>query len=504
MAVYGNITTEGLYMKEFWTSLSGWMGNGFSIFVYAAIVVLFIIGVLRCIAPVSRNRKKLKNAIRLIKKGDKAKHSWQEEKFLGRGNLMPHWSEYLNNLFFADGEYHNPANVEDYINEETVIESPGSSRFSEALPGVLVSLGFLGTLLGLSLALSEMNAVDASTITASMDVLLSSMKYAFLTSIFGVIASVTFTLITRWVVGRTQSTLIEFYNALERYAGVLSVDPMTQVAIYQQEQTGLLKQLLSVLSPENLSALVKPIADAADRTSAAQKELMDEVADAYIAKMDAAMHGQLEHLSTTIEDTCRYQERALKSVTDSLVEFSSAAAAIHDIREDSYALLDRLDRVVTKMDGTLTRYAEASDTTSALLTEQSNCIDGLACMNDELKKLTGEVRASSENYLAGVNKLAEESAGKLASAGEALSASMSEAREKLSRDMDESLNYFEGCMTQIIRNVEKAGGTVSSSAELLPAAVKGAAEDYANEISKTVAALEQARRALNRMSGGNA
>lgn len=31
MAVCGNITTEGLYMKEFWTSLSGWMGNGFSI-----------------------------------------------------------------------------------------------------------------------------------------------------------------------------------------------------------------------------------------------------------------------------------------------------------------------------------------------------------------------------------------------------------------------------------------------------------------------------------------
>ena len=34
-------------MKEFWTSLSGWMGNGFSIFVYVTIVLLFIIGILR-------------------------------------------------------------------------------------------------------------------------------------------------------------------------------------------------------------------------------------------------------------------------------------------------------------------------------------------------------------------------------------------------------------------------------------------------------------------------
>ena len=95
--------------------------------VLAYLPVLFVIGVLSCLVPVSNNNKRLKRAIELIKQGDKAKRSWQEDRFLGKGNLMPHWSEYLNNLFFANGEYHNPANVEDYINEETVIESPGKA-----------------------------------------------------------------------------------------------------------------------------------------------------------------------------------------------------------------------------------------------------------------------------------------------------------------------------------------------------------------------------------------
>ena len=56
----------------------------------------------------------------------------------------------MNNLFFADGVYHNASNVEDYINEDTAIYGPGRISFAEAIPGLMVSLGFLGTLIGLT------------------------------------------------------------------------------------------------------------------------------------------------------------------------------------------------------------------------------------------------------------------------------------------------------------------------------------------------------------------
>ena len=78
---------------EFWQSLKSWMGDGFSIFVYIAIVALFVIGVIKCILPVVRTRDLLKNAVKNIRKGDKARRSWQEDRFLGRGALMAHWSE---------------------------------------------------------------------------------------------------------------------------------------------------------------------------------------------------------------------------------------------------------------------------------------------------------------------------------------------------------------------------------------------------------------------------
>ena len=88
-----------------------------SLVIYVAIVVLFIVGLVRCVLPVMRTRGLVRRAIRSIRDGGDKKYAWQEDDFLGKGALFAHWSDYLNNLFFADGRYHNASNVEDYINE---------------------------------------------------------------------------------------------------------------------------------------------------------------------------------------------------------------------------------------------------------------------------------------------------------------------------------------------------------------------------------------------------
>ncbi|MCR4621358.1 MAG: MotA/TolQ/ExbB proton channel family protein [Clostridiales bacterium] len=443
-----------------WQKITSWMGGGISVVVYLVIIVLFLIGIFRCILPVTRNTKRLKRAIYQIKQGDKARHSWQEDRFLGRGSLMPHWSEYLNNLFFADGEYHNPANVEDYINEETVIDGPGRAKLTEALPGIQVSLGFLGTLLGLSLALSEMSSVNANTITASMNTLLSSMKYAFLTSIFGVIASVSFTLLTRAAHAKAQNTLTEFYNAMAKYAGVLSVDPMTQVAIYQQEQTSLLKQLAKAMSPENIKALVEPLASFADTTAQRQQELMQGVADAYLERVNSLFEGQLKTLSDTMAATCRQQETALKRVNEALSDFASSAGAIHSIKTDMALLMDKYEQLIKHADAELVKLSETSKASVEVVNSQTDAIDALNDLTSRLKNSAAEVSKASKAFQENSQGLLSSSAQALTSSAAELRAAFESARKQLSTDMEESIAYFEGCMTQIIKRVEKASRQV--------------------------------------------
>ncbi|MBQ3669071.1 MAG: MotA/TolQ/ExbB proton channel family protein, partial [Clostridia bacterium] len=358
--------------------------------------------------------------------------------------------------------------------EETVIDSPGKTKLAEALPGLQVSLGFLGTLLGLSLALSEMNAVDVNNITTSMNTLLSSMKYAFLTSIFGVVASVLFTLLTRAVHSKAQNTLTQFYNAMARYAGVLSVDPLTQMAIYQQEQTSLLREMSKSLTPESLKMLFDPIAKTLDTSYEGQQKLMNAVADAYIAKLNTALNGQLEALSNTIQSTCRYQEKTVKSVSDALVEFSNASRAIHDIRQDAVQLLDKMDKELGKLESLAGELSESDINARKVMNSQTESIDALNDLTGSFAKQLERVNDSTQVFLEGAQRLSDLSAKTLTQAGDrlaesasALTETMEQARSKLSRDMDESLNYFEGCMTQIIKRVEKASVAVDNATENL-------------------------------------
>ncbi|MBQ3079314.1 MAG: MotA/TolQ/ExbB proton channel family protein [Clostridia bacterium] len=503
-----------------WESIQSWLGNGFSVFVYIAIITLFIIGFAKCIIPVMRTRDLLRRAVASIKKGDKAKRSWQDDRFLGKGALMSHWSEYLNNLFFADGEYHNPANVEDYINEETAIDGPGRVHLAEAVPGVLVSLGFLGTLLGLSVSLSGMSGVDAEAVSTSMSALLSSMKYAFLTSIFGVVASIIFTLLTRIVHGRAERALTEFYNAMARQAGVLSVDPMTQIAIYQQEQTGLLKSMLKSISTENTIAMIrdameqavlplsKAVSQSLNLTSNAQAKLMNDVAEAYIRKMDEAVHGQFDHLAMTIEDTCRYQEKSIKSMTEALGGFQEAARGVREMRINSEAMLEKYDAVLSKIAKIQARYEDSQEKTETMYAAQTEYMEQLSFINEAFSRQSQKISDTTAQYMDSVNKLNRMNTGamneavkQLVQAGDTLAGRMAEAREKLSRDMDESLNYFEACMTEILKRIEWASAAVRESVEGLPEAVNAASEKYLNEIDDLTLALRSSRENINRADG---
>ena len=507
-----SIPTEERNMN-FWETVKGWIGNDvFSIFVYIAILALFLIGVFKCILPVVHTRDVLRRAVKNIKKGDKARRSWQEDRFLGKGVLMPHWSDYLNNLFFADNEYHNPANVEDYINEETVISGPGRAQLAEALPGVQVSLGFLGTLLGLSLALSGMGA-DVSDVAGSMSTLLGSMRYAFLTSIVGVVASVTFTLITRAVQGSAQRELLNFYNAMARCAGVLSVDPMTQIAIYQQEQTALMKKLLEAVSPENfanrvseaVSPLAKAVCDSMNMVSNEQSKLMDQVAEAYIRRVNDALHGQLDHLSATIDDTCRHQEKALSGVSDALSAFEDVRRAANDIREVSAALLRQYEDALARISQAQARGEETADRLSSAAEIQAESMQALAGLNDEFIRQADVLRQSAREFAVEADRrnlqnaeAMQDAARRMGEAGAALTGAIADARKKLTRDMNESLDYFEGCMTEILKRIEWAANSVNDSVSALPDAVQATSGRYLEEIGLLTEALEASRRRLSR------
>ena len=492
-------------------------GSILNLLVYAVIVFVFILGLVKSIAPVLKNRSLLKRAIRNIRAGENAKQSWQEDDFLGKGVLNAHWSEYLNNLFFADGVYHNASNVEDYINEETVIFGPGRGSFSEAVPSVLVSIGFLGTLIGLAQGLSGFSMADSEAVMDSIVTLIPGMRYAFMTSIFGVVGSVSFTLLTRAVHGSTEHTLRDFYGAMSRHAGVLSVDPMTQVAIYQQEQTMLIKNLSQNLAGDLAQAVgqaVEPLNQSMKNFVAVntreQMRFLDAVVSRFMDRMDDMLGGQIQRLSRAMEDAARHQEESMANVRMSLSETSemlssirevtricddmvrSNAAYIQDLRENqkqSRAAYESVASSVEQMDLISRQQASYLKSVSAMHADVTRSVEQ---MTGALTSFTERLSEQNASAAAGMMKASAE----LRATGEDLREIHRSATASITNELKITLDAYQDYVNQFTQRVDYLAAGINSSLSRLPGAVDDAAGQLLDQVDHMSQALERAQRAL--------
>lgn len=491
-----------------------------SMLVYVLIVVLFVFGFIKCILPVIHNRSVLRRAVHSIKSGDK-KDSWQDDYFLGKGVLYSHWSEYLNNLFFADGDYHNPSNVEDFINEETVIYGPGNSGFSDALPGLMVSLGFMGTLIGLATGLSGFDMGNEAAIMDSIETLIPGLRYAFMTSIVGVVFSVAFTLITRTVHGSASRAINAFYGAMSRYAGVLSVDPMTQIAIYQQEQTTLIQNMSKEMGGQIRNAMsdaVKPLNDSLTRfvtvNTQEQMRFLDTVVTRFVSHMDSALNGQFDNLANVMSQTVRTQERLLKAVDGHVDSISRSAVEMDRLEKSLVTTISNLEGYVSRLSAQQRQMEEAY----AKLTSNIDGMRTISHQQADYIRNVGEMQtgvAKSLDRISDMTASILSASAQLKSAGEQLDSMRADFRaeaERASHDLEKvhekALVQAEEELTAIMKamaeyqqsvgeRMDEAARAISDSAKKLPQSVQGVSENIIDQVDRMNAALNRAQRALD-------
>ena len=502
--------------------LGGLLSGGVNLLVYAIILLVFIFGLIKCVFPVLRNRRLLRSAVHNVRAGEKAKRSWQENEFLGKGAMFAHWSEYLDNLFFADGVYHNASSVEDYINEETVIYGPGRGSFAEAVPGLLVSVGFLGTLIGLAQGLSGFSMSDSQAVMDSIVTLIPGMRYAFLTSIVGVVGSVSFTLIIRFVYGSTERTLRNFYGAMSRYAGLASVDPMTQVAIYQQEQTVLIRQMADDLSgklTDNIAAAVSKAVEPLNNslrafvsvTTKEQMRFLDAVVTRFIERMDELLGGQIKRLSQALEESATRQERTMHAMEDGLDDAADLldsirqvtriaddmvrvnAEYIRDLRENQKQTDDAFERVasgVEQMDLISRQQANYLKSVSAMHAEVTQSMDR---MGKALADFTDRVGAQSADASAGLLSAAAE----LRATGDTLKDIHRDCAKSITDELKLTLDAYQDYVNQFTQRVDYLAGGIADSLSRLPGAVDDSANLFLDQVDRLSGTLAQAQRALN-------
>ena len=95
--------------------------------IYAAIVLITVIAVFRCLLPLSATTSRLRRATKVIITENKQKkdvRSWKDLGFLG-DRLQTVWADFLQNAEVRAAHGEN-CDVAEFINDETVIDTAGS------------------------------------------------------------------------------------------------------------------------------------------------------------------------------------------------------------------------------------------------------------------------------------------------------------------------------------------------------------------------------------------
>ena len=497
--------------------------------IYLAIVLVFFAALMRCVFPLSRMAARLRRASRTIvteHRQNKEKKSWNDLHFLG-DRLQGTWTDFLQNAELRDA-HGGSCDVTEYINEDTIIYATGGTRLAELTPGILVSLGILGTFLGLVMGLSglTLSASDTSTLLAGMEKLIAGMSTAFLTSIAGVVASIAFNLLNNHYVGKCEKAIDRFCDVFSLYAMPKPVSEETAMLTLQQEQTAYIRQAVEEISQkmavqveQSIMRAMLPVQRSMDNfilaATQAQVEGVDRIAQVFVQRMNVALGQEFDHLRQVLAETGVEQQKVqqeMRAATEAIAQMTQDVVNMHQL---SQGVLEHFRDYVSDMNDSRAQVDETNRKTIELLTamnktsgQQAMYLARLQEYQASLASVQQQYTAMTDSFLHNAQEQTRITAKEMDRAVEQMQAgaqTLAGAYEKFTRETQENLArttaLFDESITTSIRQLDKTLSSMRETTQLIPQLMSQSRERYAEQVDQFVTALVRLQKSMEKVSG---
>ena len=326
---------------------------------------LIIIGIIFVISSVSFGRLnrvtyELEDVmLRLLKEYKEAdgKNLWKNykdnAKVFEEKELQDAFNKYRLRLKRARRGTDASCDLGEYINEE-LLDRVGMNYFNSGVSGTLTGLGILGTFLGLSMGLGAFSGDDIFTISDNVGSLLSGMKVAFHTSVYGILFSLVFNIAYRGIMSDAYETLGEFLGVFRQTAqpgGVKEDANAATMLVYQAGIAQTLKQMLELLK-----------GGAMEQTAGVER-----IVDKFTTQMQAALDTDFQKLGNVLKNAG--EEQAVSAVN--AAQMVEAVTALVEVNRSVQAALANV--------------MERQETFAGQLAEQKKMLaDTCSDMSDEI------------------------------------------------------------------------------------------------------------------------
>ena len=297
-----------------------------------------------------------------------------------------------------------------FFSEERLLEQHLNLRFWNSMPALLVGLGILGTFVGLVWGLipfSDVDFTNTDQIREAIKELLSGVSTAFVTSVWGMLASFLFNGLEKWGIGRVSRAIADLQRALDQ---IFTPTRAEEIAIHQQDelvqQTAALKSFSTDLADrikiamdsimsERLENLHRSLTQLHDQNAEGRQEIIQELhnaPEAFSSAMAEQLTPSLNNLNTAVKELREQKEE-------------SSADAIGQLIEQFQDSLST--STVTQMEGLAKTVGDASQSLMNLPDQMARMIGGIQEQIDQARGLltstseeqTGQMRNMMDGML---------------------------------------------------------------------------------------------------------
>ena len=217
--------------------------------------------------------------------------------------------------------------LEEYINED-LLDRVGMNFFNSGISGTLTGLGILGTFLGLSMGLGAFSGDDIFTISDNVGSLLSGMKVAFHTSVYGIFFSLVFNIVYRSIMADAYEVLNEFLAVFRQTVQpqvVKEDDSMATMLIYQSGMATSLKQMLEMMK-----------GSAADQTAGVER-----IVDKFTDQMQAALDTDFKKLGNVLKKAGESQASSAANAAEMVEAVTALVEVNRNVQEALVKVMER-------------------------------------------------------------------------------------------------------------------------------------------------------------------
>ncbi len=504
-------------MPAMTTLTSSLMTNLVDILVYAAIALVTLIGVFKCLLPLTVTTRALRRAISRLQKDAGNRQGtpvWQEKRFMG-SRLKGSWLRFLQNAEQLDRRG-LPCNVEDYINDDTVTHGPGNAPLAELIPGLLTSLGILGTFMGMMRGLSGLDFSNSDAIIEGIPVLLSGMQFAFGTSVAGVSCSIVFNMINRILQGSSYRAIDDFVECFTTLAMERPLDNDVQLICQNQDSNHMLSGLTEVLPGQltvamegSIARAMSPVAKAMDNflvgATRAQVDGVGRIASAFVQQMNLSLNDQFVQLGRTMTEINQNQQLTMEHVRQSIGAANAIVTDVQQLHAVSTDVISHFEQYVRELGDARRRDERFEQSTASLLEKmqqmnaaQADVLQQVSRSHQTLLTSLNAFTAESEGAVsrlqqssANTGKQLDQVATSMNAAGQELADSCQSFVQNVVSGLSQALGMFDQNMTALVAALtEKIDALDASGASAETAAATAELQRFMAELKQLIPSQE--------------